>query len=161
MNRLVPFPRTSVALTVSWVALTGFSVASVLMALVIAVGIPLSAQPFLKGLPRARRPVRALRLLGIVLWDILVANVVVARLVLGSLPRLEPAFVKVPLAVTHPHTRSLLATIITMTPGTVSAAFAPDGRLLHVHALNVSDPARLVTGIKERYERPLLEIFEW
>jgi multicomponent K+:H+ antiporter subunit E len=86
--------------------------------------------------------------------------VVVARLVLGPLPRLEPAFVEVPLAATHPHTRSLLATIITMTPGTVSSAFTPDGRTLHVHALNVSDPLRVVADIKDRYEQPLMEIFE-
>jgi multicomponent K+:H+ antiporter subunit E len=160
VNRLVPFPRTSAAVAVSWIALAGLSVPNVLMAVVVALGIPLSARSFLEGLPGARRPVRALRLLVVVAWDILVANVVVARLVLGPLPRLEPAFIQVPLALTHPHTRALLATIITMTPGTVSAAFTPNARVLHVHALNVSDPARVVADIKQRYERPLMEIFE-
>ncbi|MGZ8264371.1 MAG: hypothetical protein ACXW2I_09150 [Burkholderiales bacterium] len=42
----------------------------------------------------------------------------------------------------------------------MSAALAPDGRVLHVHALSARDPAVLVATIKERYERPLLEIFE-
>jgi multicomponent K+:H+ antiporter subunit E len=160
MRPLVPFPRISVALAVSWLALTDLSAANAVLAVVIAVGIPLSARPLLTGLPRPRRPARALRLLAVVVWDILVANIVVARLVLGPLSRLEPAFVAVPIEAMHPHARSLLATIIAIAPGTVAAAFSPDGRVLHVHALNVPDPAVLVADIKERYERPLMEIFE-
>ena len=126
----------------------------------IAVGIPMWARPFLMDLPRPTRPARALRLLAVVVWDILVANIVVARLVLGPLSRHEPAFVAVPIARAHPQARALLATIIAIAPGTVAAAFSPDGRVLHVHALNVPDPAVLVADIKERYERPLMEIFE-
>jgi multicomponent K+:H+ antiporter subunit E len=160
MRALVSFPRISIALAVSWLALTDLSAANALLAMVIAVGIPLWARPLLTDLPRPRRPSRALRLLAVVLWDILVANIVVARLVLGPLSRLEPAFVDVPIEAMHPYARSLLATIITIAPGTVAAAFTPDGRVLHVHALNVTDPARLVADIKKRYERPLMEIFE-
>ena len=65
-----------------------------------------------------------------------------------------------PLAFDHPQAISTLATIVTLTPGTVSVALSPDGRVLHVHALNVADPAALVASIKERYERPLAEILQ-
>jgi multicomponent K+:H+ antiporter subunit E len=149
-----------VALALSWLALTELSVAHMTLAVLAAIAIPLTAHSFLEDLPAVHRPRRVLVLLVRVLWDIVIANAVVARLVLGPMSRLQPAFVQVPLALTHPHARTLLATIITMTPGTVSVAFTPDARVLHVHALNVQDPARLVASIKERYERPLMEILE-
>ncbi|MGZ8211744.1 MAG: Na+/H+ antiporter subunit E [Burkholderiales bacterium] len=160
MTRLFPYPLVSAALVLSWVAVTELSAAHIALGAVLAIAIPYVVSPFLQGLPRVRGPLRALRLLVRLAWDVVVANVVVTALVLGPMGRLRPVFFEVPLAVRHPHALTLLASIITMTPGTVSAALAPDGRVLHVHALSAEDPAVLVATIKERYERPLLEIFE-
>jgi multicomponent K+:H+ antiporter subunit E len=100
------------------------------------------------------------RLLLVVLWDIVVSNITVARLVLGPMSRLQPAWITVPLALSHPTAISLLASIITTTPGTVSCTIDEQGRYILVHALNCSDPAQMVADIKMRYERPLLVIFE-
>ena len=58
-----------------------------------------------------------------------------------------------------PYAIATLAGIITMTPGTLSCAIAPDRSYLLVHALDLGDPAELAADIKVRYERPLLEIF--
>ena len=55
---------------------------------------------------------------------------------------------------------ALLASIITMTPGTVSCDVRIDERRILVHALDVDDPDRTIQLIKSRYERPLQEIFE-
>ena len=158
MDRLLPHPFLSGLLGLSWMALAGASVAHALLALVLAVLLPLSLRPFLGDLPRVRAPVTALRLLGHVLWDIAVANVVVARLVLGPADRLRPAFLEVPLSIREPYGITLLATIITTTPGTVSVALTPDARILRIHALDVEDPVRTVDTIKRRYEQPLKEI---
>lgn len=99
-------------------------------------------------------------LTSVVLWDIVVSNITVARLVLGPLSKLHPAWVPVPLALTHPTAISLLATIITTTPGTVSCTIDEQRRLILVHALNCTDPAQMAIDIKMRYEVPLLAIFE-
>ena len=53
----------------------------------------------------------------------------------------------------------LLAGIITMTPGTLSADLSADRRHLLVHAFNITDEAELIASIKTRYEAPLMEIF--
>ena len=95
----------------------------------------------------------------IVLWDIVVANVVVARLVLGPPGRLRPVYVEVPLELEQPLAIALLGSIITMTPGTVSSDLSDDRRRLLVHVLDTGDPQALVANIKARYERPLKEIF--
>jgi multicomponent K+:H+ antiporter subunit E len=80
-------------------------------------------------------------------------------LVLGPLDRLDPAFVEVPLDLDDPFIATLLGSIVSLTPGTVSIEVDHDRRLLHVHALDVDDPATLIATIKARYEAPLKEIF--
>jgi multicomponent K+:H+ antiporter subunit E len=88
-----------------------------------------------------------------------VANVAVARLVLGPQAWLRPAFVEVPLDTQHPQVAALLAMIVTMTPGTVSADIDDRRTRLLVHVLDTGDAAGVARTIKARYERPLREIF--
>ena len=112
-------------------------------------------------LPQAAsiRVVPAVRLLRFVLWDILVSNVTVARLVLGPNANLRPAWVPVPLALTNPTAISLFASIITTTPGTVSCTVDEKRKIILVHALDCSDPAQMAADMKDRYEVLLLAIF--
>jgi multicomponent K+:H+ antiporter subunit E len=109
---------------------------------------------------RIDRPLALLRFIGVVLRDILVANLTVARLILGRPERLRPVFVLVPLALKSDLAISLLANTICLTPGTVSSRLTLDRQHLLVHALDSADPERLVATIKSRYEAPLREIFE-
>jgi multicomponent K+:H+ antiporter subunit E len=67
--------------------------------------------------------------------------------------------VRVPLALRQPGAITLLAAIITTTPGTVSCVVDDDAHEILVHALDCQDPAAMAAQIKARYEQPLLEIF--
>ncbi len=116
----------------------------------------------LRGLLHEGSPIRlraAFRLTLVVLWDIVVSNITVARLVLGPMSRPKPAWLRVPLASGHYKLNALFASIITMTPGTVSAVVDEDARCIWVHALNCDDAQRMIADMKARYEAPLLTIF--
>lgn len=164
MKRWLPMPWISLGLLLAWPLLVGgMSVLVGIGAVVLALGLPLLSRRMQPATRPARRPLAILRLIFIVAWDIVVSNVVVARLVLGRMSALRPTFVEVPVETDHPIVLNLLASIITMTPGTVSAtvdggAAGTRPRIL-VHALNCDDPPALAADIKSRYERPLLEIF--
>jgi multicomponent K+:H+ antiporter subunit E len=80
--------------------------------------------------------------------------------VLGPERKLQPAFMIVPLDIEQDFTITLLASAISLTPGTVSADLDMEGRYLLVHSLHVDDPEAAVAEIKQRYEAPLKEIFE-
>jgi multicomponent K+:H+ antiporter subunit E len=95
-----------------------------------------------------------------VLVDIVMANLVVAGLILNPWRTLRPRFIKLPLALQDPFAITLLANTISLTPGTVSADLSPDHRTLLVHCLNLDDEMTLIKHIKCRYETPLKEIFE-
>ena len=100
-------------------------------------------------------------LVAIVIWDIIVANVAVARLILFKpTGEMRPIFVDLPLASDDEYVITLLASIITMTPGTLSADLDRERGVLVVHSLDDgADPEGLIARIKNRYERRLVEIF--
>lgn len=163
MKRLLPHPLTSAVLAAGWLLLAGFSVAHLVLALVLAVLLPHFTRRFIgeaMGHARGWRGLgRAVPFTLLVTWDIVVANVAVARLILGPPGRLRPAYVEVPIALEQPLAISLLASIVSMTPGTVSSDLSADRRRLLVHVLDADDPRAVVEQIKSRYERPLAEIF--
>lgn len=153
-------PWLSVLLAVSWLLLQHtLAPVHLISAVLIGLVVPRLLHGFLPTMAPLRL-VPALRLLGVVLWDIVVSNFVVARLVLGPMSRPRPAWVTVPLALTHPTAISLLASIITTTPGTVSCTVDEQRRHILVHALDCIDPAQMAADIKARYERPLMAIYE-
>lgn len=160
MRRFVRHPLLSAFLLGVWLlANNSVSPGQVLLGLVLALAIPAITHTFWPDAPVVKRYAPIPRLLAVVLWDILVANLRVAMLVLGPTGRLKPRFLTVPLTVEHPFSITTLAGIITLTPGTVSAVVSGDRRTLLVHALSEEDAEGAAATIKERYERPILEIF--
>jgi multicomponent K+:H+ antiporter subunit E len=161
MTRLLPHPLLTPTLAVVWLLLVNsLSVGQVVLGLFLGWVIPVFTLRFWPEPVRIRRPLALLRFTAVVLTDILIANLAVARRILGRPERLRPAFVEVPLALRSELAISLLANTICLTPGTVSADLSPDRRTLLVHALDAPDPAAVAAAIKERYEAPLREVFE-
>ncbi|MCG8393517.1 MAG: Na+/H+ antiporter subunit E [Pseudomonadales bacterium] len=160
MNRVLPYPSLSLVLWLAWLLLNGFTAGHALLGVVLAVLLPLTTRPFWPNVPRVRNLPRLLGFVVVVLYDIIVANVSVAIKVLGPLRNIRPGFVELSLDLEDDFAIALLASTISLTPGTVSADVSPDRKVLLVHALDVDDPAALVAEIKQRYERPLKEIFE-
>jgi multicomponent K+:H+ antiporter subunit E len=94
------------------------------------------------------------------LSDIIVANISVVKLILQpDISRLNSGFIQVPLEIKDPMVVTILASIISLTPGTVTAEVSEDQRSLIVHGLDIPDPETEIHLIKTRYEVPLKEIF--
>ena len=166
MNRIVtkflPHPLLTLTLTLVWLMLlNSFSLGGLLLGLILGVTVPLITAAFWPKRPRVRNPVKIAEYALIVLWDIVVANVQVAYIVVfRSNKSLRSHFIAIPLEVYSPEAITVLAGTITMTPGTVTADLSADGRSLLVHCLDTGDPEGEVAGIKARYESRLKEIFE-
>lgn len=160
MRRLIPRPALSAVIFLVWIALNNASSrAHFILALILAVGLPVLTQRFWPERSEKIKLLPAIRLFGIVLWDILMASIDVAKLVLGPLGKIKPAFVEIPLDMQDPFVGTLLASIVSLTPGTVSIDIDRSRWVLQVHALNVDDTEALIHSIKTRYEQPLKEIF--
>lgn len=159
--RLVPHPRLALLLTLIWLVLVGQpGLGSLVLGGVLGVLIAHLTAPYWPGRPSEPNLPRLAAYVALVGLDIVISNLVVARLVL-LVPnaRLRPAWVSVPLELTSPEAIAVLAATITLTPGTVCADLAGDGRALLIHCLHAPDPDAVRTAIKARYEARLQRIF--
>ena len=159
--RLFPHPGLSAFLTLFWLMLAdSWTFGSLVMGDVLGTAIPLLTAPWWPGKPRLQRPLALVPYLGIVLWDVVVSSIQVARIVLFMPPEsIRSAFIPVETTLTSPEAIALLAGTITMTPGTLTADISADGRVLLVHALHAPDPDEVRQGILTRYESRLKRIF--
>lgn len=162
LRRLFPHPLLSILLILVWMMLVNrFAWGSLVFAIILSIIVPAMIAPYWPDRPRIRRPVMFLGYAVMVVWDIIVANVQVARIVLFKPNRdLRPAWITVPLEITAPEAIAVLGGTITLTPGTVTCDVSEEGGALLVHCLHAPDPDAVRDEIKTRYEARLKEIFE-
>ena len=157
----LPSPIHFALLMVFWLLLSHrFTVANFILAAMLAWLVPLGVSRVRTMTTPIRKPLKLVSFMGLLAGDIIVSNLIVAKQVLGSPKRLQPGFVAIPLDLTGALPITMLASTISLTPGTVSIEISEDQKTLHVHALHVVDETTLVARIKHRYEQPLKEIFQ-
>ncbi len=161
LHWLFPHPLLTVIITIVWVMLqNSVSAGMVVFGVILGIIIPRATAVWWPDRPSGFRAGKMLGYIGIVVWDIIVANIQVAWIILTkSNAAMKPAWVEVPLDLKTPEAITILAGTITLTPGTVSADLSNEGRSLLVHALDTDDPQAVCDEIKNRYERRLKEIF--
>jgi multicomponent K+:H+ antiporter subunit E len=158
---LLPAPLISVLLFFAWLMLNGsVSAGQIALGAGLAFVVPWFTERLRPERPSLKRWRVGLRLGAVVLKDIVLSSIELARRILGPQAAIRPRFIWIPLDIRDPHGIVALAGIVTMTPGTLSCDLSDDRRHLLIHAFNVDDEAALIADIKARYEAPLREIFE-
>ncbi|MEM8803557.1 MAG: Na+/H+ antiporter subunit E [Pseudomonadota bacterium] len=158
---LLPHPLLTLILAIVWILLQNDVTAGMaVFGVILGILIPWATSIWWPDTPQGFRMGKMISYSLIVLWDIILANIEVAWIVL-TVPnaKLKPAWIVVPLELRQPEAITVLAGTITLTPGTVSADLSDSGHSLLVHVLHTDDPDGERDIIKERYERRLLEVF--
>ncbi len=159
LKRLFPMPLHTGILLLVWLLLNSFTAGHLVLGLILATIIPWLAAPLSDPHARVKKPLKGARYLLVVLMDIVVSNFEVAGRILRSNRHLRPGLVALPLDLQGQFPLAVLASTISLTPGTVSVDFSEDMQWLYIHALHVDDEQQLINRIKTRYEAPLREIF--
>lgn len=161
-ERLVPHPLLSLTLTLVWLGLVNtFTLGNLILGAAIGLIVPMATAPYWPDRPKLGRPLKVVEYAVVVLWDIVIANIQVAAIILFKREKdILSRWIAIPLDLTSAEAITVLAGTITMTPGTVSATLSADGRCILVHCLHTYDPDEVRDTIKSRYEARLKEIFE-
>lgn len=152
---------TAVALfALLWLAVSGsFTVANLLLGIAAsALSLALVRGHAWPGGGRLR-PLKALSLLVLFARELALSAWKVAVLVATPKMALKPGIFAFPLTVDRDFEITLLANLITLTPGTLSVDVSDDRRVLYVHAIDCSDPVRARRDIADGFERKIMEAF--
>lgn len=159
-RRLLRHPALSALLATLWLLLQqSLAWVDVAVALALGLAVPALVDGFLGSSSPLHRYGRMVRFAALVAWDVVASNFSVAATVVNPWSRPQPAWVRVPLDTRHPTAASLLAMVVTNTPGTLSCVLDDDDWSLLVHALDCNDTEALARQIKQRYERELRLFF--
>mgnify|MGYP001263284923 CR=1 FL=1 len=162
LRRFVPAPLMSAAILALWIVLArSASAGQILLGAALALVVPFLTKNLRPTKVRVRRPLVIARFILTVGWDVVASNLEVFRgVVLWRWRKPNAQFVVIPLELRDPVGLAALSMVTTVVPGTVWSELALDRSKLMLHVWDVRDEAAFVGRFKERYEKPLREIFE-
>jgi multicomponent K+:H+ antiporter subunit E len=163
MTGLLPYPIVSLGLCLLWLLLNqGIAPADLLLGAALGIAAPLLArklQPL--GYPRLRAPLVLARLLAMASVEVVRSCFAVCRIILfADYAKVNSQFIRVPLRLRDPYGLALLSGLINLTPGTVWVEILPETHELVLHVFDLQDANEWVEIVRDRYEQPIIEIFE-
>ena len=99
-----------------------------------------------------------LSLILLFLKELVLSALRVAWLAIQPRMNIRPAIVAYPLTVTSDAQITLLANMITLTPGTLIVDVSDDRKWLYVHAIDVASKEELIGSIAAGFETKILEV---
>ncbi|GIO27620.1 Na+/H+ antiporter subunit E [Ornithinibacillus bavariensis] len=105
-----------------------------------------------------RRVMKIIKLMLIFIRELLLSNLSILKLVYTPKPEIEPGIFALPLEVKSNWEITLLAHLITLTPGTLSVAISDDSKTLYIHAMDIDEVNKSVKDIKDSFEKAILEV---
>lgn len=149
----------NILLALIWALASGkISLATLVFGYILGYGVLWCAQPLMKPTRYFQRLPIAIRFACFFLWQLILSNLRVAYDVITPHLYMRPGIVAVPLDATTDQEITLLANLITLTPGTLSLDVSHDKRTLYVHAMFVDSPESVRDSIKNGFEKRLLEL---
>ena len=158
--RAMSFIVVNLLLTLVWAFVTGsFTLHNLALGFAFgAMSLLLVREQLPASLNRVR-PIKLLLLAGLFFKELTLSAIKVAVMVLRPNMRLRPGIFAYPLTITRDFEITLLANLITLTPGTLSVDVSDDRKMLYVHALSCHDPAAERRAISSGFERRIREAF--
>jgi len=150
----------NVLLALAWVALTGqFTPANLAFGFALGYVMLWVAQRGGKPPGYFGKVWQVLGFAAFFLWEMIKANLQVTFYILAPYRKMRPGVIAVPLDVRTDMEITLLANLVTLTPGTLSLDVSADRRVMYVHSITLGDePDRFRRRIKEGFERRVLEV---
>lgn len=92
------------------------------------------------------------------LYELFKANLQVAYEVITPGLNMKPGIIALPLDVKTDFQITMLANLITLTPGTLSLDVSEDRKILYVHSMYITDRENFIAGIKKGFEKRIMDI---
>lgn len=156
---MIPF-RNELMLALVWVAISGsYSIPNLAFGFVIGWIVLFLVREQLQTTKVVIRPIALLLLIALFIKELVLSAFKVAKLVLSPRMDIKPGIFAYPLKVDRDFEITLLANLITLTPGTLSVDVSDDRRTLFVHGMDCSDPDQARRDISQGFESRILEAF--
>lgn len=144
---------------VIWMFLSeSYSFASFIVGFVIGTALLYLLNRFIPGSYYFKHVRAILYLVFLFIRELLLANIEVLKWVYKPKLDFQPGILALPIDVKKNWEITLLANLITLTPGTLSVDVSRDQRYIYIHALDLPDVNETIVSIKESFEKAIREV---
>jgi multicomponent Na+:H+ antiporter subunit E len=104
------------------------------------------------------RILAVLRLLLIFIKELILSNIAVLRVILKPKLDIRPGIFALSTELEKDWEITILANLITLTPGTLVLDISPDNKILYIHAMDIEDAEEAIESIKNTFEKAIMEV---
>ncbi|MBC5638765.1 MULTISPECIES: Na+/H+ antiporter subunit E [Ornithinibacillus] len=146
-------------IAIMWMFLSeSYTLASFIAGYIWGILLVLLLNRFIPGRFYGIRVVKIVKLLLLFVKELFLSNLGILKLVYTPKPEIEPGIFALPLEVKSNWEITILAHLISLTPGTLSVAVSDENDILYIHAMDIDEVDKSVKEIKESFEKAILEV---
>lgn len=135
-----------------------YSVPSFISGYILGIVLLLVLRRFIPDTFYLKRVMKIINLILLFIKELVSSNIEIVKLVYTPKPDIEPGIFALPTELKSNWEITLLANLITLTPGTLSVAVSRDNTKLFVHAMNINDSNESIRSIKNTFEKAIMEV---
>ncbi|MGX4669668.1 Na+/H+ antiporter subunit E [Cerasibacillus sp. JNUCC 74] len=135
-----------------------YSVPSFISGYILGIVLLLVLRRFIPDTFYLKRVIKIINLILLFIKELVSSNIDIVKLVYTPKPDIEPGIFALPTELRSNWEITLLANLITLTPGTLSVAVSRDNTKLFVHAMNINDSNESIRSIKNTFEKAIMEV---
>ncbi|UCZ54451.1 Na+/H+ antiporter subunit E [Bacillus shivajii] len=105
-----------------------------------------------------RRVYAFIKLIVLFVYKLILSNIDVIKIVLSPKMDIQPGIIAVPTELETEWEITLLATLISLTPGTLSMNFSEDGKTIFIHFIHVTDKEEAIKEIHDSFQKAIMEV---
>ena len=99
-----------------------------------------------------------IKLILLLFQQLVLSNIDMIKVVLSPKLDITPGIIAMPTKLKTEWEITILASLITLTPGTLSMSFSEDSKIIYIHCIDVPDKEEVIKDIQATFERAILEV---
>lgn len=149
----------NIFIAIMWMFLNeAYTVVTFSVGFVIGILLLYLMKRFIPGPFYMRRFLKVIGLILLFIKELILSNLTIVKLVYKPKLDIRPGIFALPIELKSNWEITLLANLITLTPGTLSLAVSNDQSKIYIHALDIPDVEASINSIKETFERAIMEV---
>lgn len=149
----------NIVIAMMWMFLTEtYTIVAFFIGYIIGIGLLLLLRRLFPQSFYIHKVYKIIVLVLIFIRELILSNIEIVKLVYKRKLDFEPGIFAYPVQLTKPWEITLLANLITLTPGTLSVALSDDDKTIFIHAMHIDTIEDSIEGIKNTFEKAIMEV---
>jgi multicomponent Na+:H+ antiporter subunit E len=135
-----------------------YHVSTFFIGYILGLGIIFALRRFFNNRFYFRNIIAVIKLILIFLKELILSNIEIFKIIIRPKLNINPGIFALPTELKRDWEITVLANLITLTPGTLVVDISDDKKILYIHAMDIKDVDEAIHSIKNSFEKAIMEV---